>query len=88
METVLIIIVVVVILAYYGFMASAEVAAKMANDEILHGSDVHAVSVINRTAKLDAKLTEANVVKAAAVKAKIRAMREGTPYVAAGSTTD
>jgi hypothetical protein len=86
METVYLVIVVVAILAYYGFMRSAETAAQMANDEIQHGADVHAVSIINRTARLDDKLTELNVVKAAAVKAKIKAMREGEDYTSVVST--
>ncbi len=77
MENVYLIIVVVAILAYYGFMRSVEVAANMANDEIQHSSNVHAVSIIARTARLDDKLSDADVMKAVAVKAKIKAMREG-----------
>lgn len=78
METAILIIVIVAILAYYGFMRSFETGANMANDEIQHAADVHAVSIINRTARLADKLSDANVAKAAAVKAKIKAMREDT----------
>ena len=77
METVYLVIVIVVILAYYGFMRSLEVAANMANDEVQHSADVHAVSLITRTARLDDKLSNADVAKAAGVKAKIKAMKEG-----------
>jgi short subunit fatty acids transporter len=77
MDLVILVVVIVVILAYYGFMRSVETAANMANDEIQHGADVHAVSIITRTARLSEKLSNADVVKASAVKAQIKAMREG-----------
>lgn len=76
MEIVAIIIVIVAVLAYYGFMRSAETIANIGNREVQHLSDVHTVSIIERTAALDSRISEDTAAKAAAVKAKIKAMVE------------
>lgn len=75
MELVLIIVIAIAVLAYYGFMQSLEVGANMANREVKHLDDVHMVSMVERTAKLDEKIDDATIAKAAAVKAKLAAMR-------------
>ena len=76
MEIVAIIALIVAVLAYYGFMKSAETVANIANREVTHLEDVHTVSIIERTAALDSRISEDTATKAAAVKAKIRAMLE------------
>lgn len=75
MELVLVIIIAICILAYYGFMKSLETGANIANREVQHLDDVHMVSMIERTAKLDDKISDENIDKAEAVKAKLKAMR-------------
>lgn len=75
METIILVVLIVVILAYYGFMRSAETAANMANTEVEHLADVHMVGLIERTAKLDSKLSEKTIAEASAVRAKLAAMR-------------
>lgn len=75
MELVIIIVIALCVLAYYGFMGSLEIGANIANREVMHLDDVHMVSMIERTAKLDDKISDANIEKAAAVKAKLAAMR-------------
>ena len=77
METVLLVIVVVGILAYYGFMRSFEVGARIANDEVTHMDDVHQVSLIERTAKLNSRINDKTLKDALEAKARIKAMREG-----------
>lgn len=76
METIILVVIAIVVLAYYGFTGSLEKGAKIANDEVDHLADVHAVSLIQRTAKLDAKINDETIAKATAVKAKIAAMRK------------
>lgn len=76
MEIVAIIVIAIVVLAYYGFMKSAETIASIGNREVAHLEDVHSVSIIERTAALDSRISEDTAAKAAAVKAKIKAMRE------------
>lgn len=75
MELVLILVIVIVVLAYYGFTKSLERGANMANKEMEHLEDVHEVSLVERTAKLDDRIDDATIEKALAVKAKIAAMR-------------
>lgn len=75
MEFIAVILVVVGILAYYGFMKSFETGADMANQEIEHLADVHMVSLVERTAKLNSKINDATITEASEVKAKLKAMR-------------
>lgn len=75
METVILVVIVVSILAYYGFMASLEKAAQMANREVNHLDDVHLVAITERTAKLAEKINDDAVAKAEEVKAKLAIMR-------------
>lgn len=74
MELVIIIVVSVAILAYYGFMQSAEVVAKMATREVSHLDRQHKVSVIDRMADLDQNLSEEKVARVAAMQAKLDAI--------------
>lgn len=76
MELVILVCIGLAVAAYYGLTASIEKAARIATDEVDHLADVHAVSIIQRTAKLDNKINDDVVAKAGAVKAKIAAMRE------------
>lgn len=75
MDMVLIILVVVAVLAYYGFMRSVETGARMANSEVEHLADVHQVSLIERTARLEEKISNEKIDKAIEVKSKIKAMK-------------
>ena len=83
MEMVILVVIGLAVAAYYGLTASLEKGAKIATDEVEHLADVHAVSLIQRTAKLDTKINDETVAKAAAVKAKIAAMREAAENPAA-----
>jgi hypothetical protein len=74
MEIAAIIIIIVAIAAYYGFMQSAEVVAKIATREVSHLDRQHKVSVIERTAKLDEDLSEDQVTRVAALQAKLDAL--------------
>jgi hypothetical protein len=74
MELAIIIVVIVAIAAYYGFMQSAEVVAKIATREVSHLDRQHKVSVIERTAKLDEDLSEDQVTRVAALQAKLDAL--------------
>lgn len=76
MEMVILVVIGLAVAAYYGFTSSLEKGAKIATDEVEHLADVHQVSIIQRTAKLEAKIDDATVAKASAVKAKIAALRE------------
>lgn len=76
METVILVIVVVGILAYYGFMASLEKGAEMANREVNHLDDVHMVAITKRTASMEADISDEILTKATAVKAKLAEMRK------------
>jgi hypothetical protein len=75
MEIVAIILVVVGIAAYYGFMRSVETGAAMANAEVEHLADVHMVSLVERTAKLNDKISDKTIADASAAKAKLAIMR-------------
>lgn len=75
MELIIIVVLGLCLLAYYGFLSSLETGAKMANREVEHLDDVHMVSMVTRTAKLDDKIDEKTIEKATAVKAKLAAMR-------------
>jgi hypothetical protein len=75
MELAIVIVVVVCILAYYGFMRSVETGSRMANAEVEHLADVHEVSLITRTARLDSKISDETIAQASAVQAKLKAMR-------------
>lgn len=75
METIFIILIVLAVLGYYGFMRSVETFAKMGNSEVEHLEDVHMVALIERTARLDAKISEETIKSAEAVKAKLKTMR-------------
>lgn len=75
MELIILAVLALAILAYYGFLGSLETGAKMANREVEHLDDVHMVSMVTRTAKLDDKIDDATIEKATAVKAKLAAMR-------------
>jgi hypothetical protein len=75
MDLAIIIVVVVAILAYYGFMRSVETLSKMGNDEVEHLSDVHYVALIERTSRLNAKISDAVITEATEVKAKLAEMR-------------
>lgn len=74
MELAIIIVVIVAIAAYYGFMQSAEVVAKIATREVSHLDRQHKVSVIERTVKLDDSVSEESVAKVAALQAKLDAL--------------
>ncbi|AGM46969.1 hypothetical protein BZG00_15335 [Salinivibrio kushneri] len=74
MDLAIIIIIVVAIAAYYGFMQSAEVVAKIATREVNHLDRQHKVSVVERTAKLDESVTDEQVEKVAALQAKLDAL--------------
>lgn len=76
METVALIIIVVFILAYYGFMASLEKGAEMANREVNHLDDVHMVAITKRTASMEADISDEVIAKATEVKAKLAEMRK------------
>lgn len=78
MDLVLVILVAVAILAYYGFMRSVETGARIANAEVEHMSDVHQVSLVERTAKLNDRISEQTMSKAIEAKARIQAMRDGS----------
>ena len=75
MELIGLVIVVVLILAYYGFMKSLETGAGMANKEVDYLSDVHAVSLVERTARLGERINEETITKATTVKAQLATMR-------------
>lgn len=75
MEIVILVLVVVAILAYYGFMRSVETGAAMANAEVEHLADVHMVSLVERTARLNEKINDKTIESAAEVKAKLASMR-------------
>ncbi len=75
MEIVIVLVIALCILAYYGFMKSLETGANIANREVEHLDDVHMVSMVTRTAKLDEKINDETIEKAASVKAKLEAMR-------------
>jgi hypothetical protein len=75
MELVVLLVVVVCILAYYGFMKSLETGAGMANKEVDYLSDVHMVSIAERTAKLGDRINDETVTKAAEVKARLTLLR-------------
>ena len=75
MDIVILILVVVGILAYYGFMRSVETGAQMANNEVQHMADVHMVSLVERTARLNSRISDRTVTEAQEVKAKLAAMR-------------
>ena len=75
MDTVILVIIVVGLLAYYGFMASLEKAAQMANREVNHLDDVHLVAITTRTAKLHEKIDDKVIAEAEEVKAKLAVMR-------------
>ena len=74
MELAIIIVVSVAILAYYGFMQSAELVAKMATREVSHLDRQHKVSVIDRMATLDKSLSEEKIASVAAMQAKLDAL--------------
>lgn len=78
MELVLLILVVVAILAYYGFMRSIEVGARMANEEVEFLADQHYVSLAERSAKLNTRISETTITEAAACRAKVKALRKGS----------
>lgn len=78
MELVILIVVVVMILAYYGFMRSVEVGARMANEEVEFLSDQHYVSLAERSAKLNARISENTIAEAASCRAKVKALRQGS----------
>jgi uncharacterized protein YbbC (DUF1343 family) len=75
MEMVVMVLVVVAILAYYGFMKSVETGADMANKEVEHLADAHMVSLVERTAQLNSKISDSTIAEAQEVKAKLKAMR-------------
>lgn len=75
MELVALILVTIMILAYYGFMRSVETGADMANAEVQHLADVHMVSLVERTAKLNDKINDDVIRSAEEAKAKLKAMR-------------
>lgn len=75
MELVALILVTIMILAYYGFMHSVETAADIANAEVQHLADVHMVSLVERTAKLNNKINDEVIKSAEEAKAKLEAMR-------------
>lgn len=75
MEIVIILVIGLCILAYYGFLKSLETGANIANREVTHLDDVHMVSMVTRTAKLDEKIDDKTIEKATAVKAKLALMR-------------
>lgn len=75
METILLVVLIIGVLAYYGFMHSLEVGAKMANREVSHLDDVHMVALIERTARLNDKIDDTALKNAEEVKAKLAAMR-------------
>lgn len=75
MELIIVVVIGLCILAYYGFLGSLETGAKMANREVEHLDDVHMVSMVTRTAKLDDKIDDETIKKATEVKAKLAAMR-------------
>jgi len=75
MELIIMLVIGLAVLAYYGFLGSLEKGAVMANREVDHLDDVHMVSMVSRTAKLDDKIDDATIEKATAVKAKLQAMR-------------
>jgi hypothetical protein len=76
MELVILLLAVIGILAYYGFMRSVETAASMATAEVEHLADVHMVSLTERTAKLNSKISTSVIEEAAEAKAKLKAMRQ------------
>lgn len=76
MELIVLIVVVIMVLAYYGFMKSVETGAAIANKEVQLLEDIHSVSVIERTAALDSRISEETAAKAAEVRAKIKALKE------------
>jgi len=78
MDLAILIIVVVGILAYYGFMRSIEVGARMANEEVEFLSDQHYVSLAERSAKLNARISENTITEAAECRAKVKALRKGS----------
>jgi len=71
MELIGLVIVVVLILAYYGFMKSLETGAGMANKEVDYLADVHAVSLVERTARLGDRINTETMTKALEVKAQL-----------------
>ncbi len=75
MDLVILVVVVVSILAYYGFMRSLESGAEMANKEVDYQSDVHMVSIAERTAKLGDRINDDVVTKASEVKARLAILR-------------
>ena len=75
MELIILVVIALAVLAYYGFLASLEKGAIMANREVDHLDDVHMVSMVSRTAKLADKISDENIKKAAEVKSKLEAMR-------------
>lgn len=75
MEIVALILVTIMILAYYGFMHSVETGAAIANAEVQHLADVHMVSLVERTAKLNNKINDEVIKSAEEAKAKLEAMR-------------
>jgi hypothetical protein len=75
MDLVILVVVVVSILAYYGFMRSLESGAEMANKEVDYLSDVHMVSIAERTAKLGDRISDETVTKANEVKARLAVLR-------------
>lgn len=74
MELVALIIVIVAIAAYYGFMQSAEVVAKIATREVSHLDRQHKVSIIERTSKLNEAVSEDKVAQVAELQAKLDAL--------------
>jgi len=75
MELIGLVIVVVLILAYYGFMKSLETGAGMANKEVDYLADVHAVSLVERTARLGDRINDDTIAKAITVKAQLSQMQ-------------
>lgn len=75
MDIVILLLAVVAILAYYGFMRSVETGADMANAEVQHLADVHMVSLVERTARLNDKINDNTIAAASEVKAKLAVMR-------------
>lgn len=75
MELVIILVIAIAVLAYYGFTKSLEQGASMATREMSHLQDVHDVSLIERTAKLNERISEETINKATEVRAKLEAMR-------------
>lgn len=77
MDLVIILVIIVGLGIWYGFGRILDKAAQMGHDEMDYLSDAHFVGIGNRRAKLNEKLSDDSVTKAAELRARLVILRSG-----------